>query len=68
MVVFEADGSNHSVTVDAEGTSTVVDLPMDGRYTFRIYFDYNNANYPTTAISKCENDTFIRRSKNSYLL
>ena len=61
VVVYETDGANHSVTVDAQSTSTVIDLPMDGRYTFWVYFDHNDEIFPAT--SKCENDTFIRRSR-----
>ena len=63
VIVYEANGTNHSVTVDAKSTSTVIDLPVDGQYTFRVYFNHSDENYPKTAISKCENNTFIRRSK-----
>lgn len=63
VIVYEANGANHSVTVDAKSTTTLIDLTRDGQYTFRVYFDHNNELFPKTAISKCENNTLIRRSK-----
>ena len=66
VIVYEANGVNHSCTVDVNSTTTLVDLPMDGQYTFWVYFDHNNEQFPITAISECKNDTFIRRSKISY--
>ena len=63
MIVYEANGVNDSRTVDAKSTTTLVDLPMDGQYTFWVYFDHNDEQFPITAISECKNDTFIRRSK-----
>ena len=62
VIIYEDSGTNHSVTVDAS-TTTLINLTRDGQYTFRVYFDHNKELYPKTAISKCENDTFIRRSK-----
>jgi hypothetical protein len=61
VIVYEASGTNYSRTVDARSTTTLVDLPMDGQYTFRVYF--NDTQFPVTAIAECKNDTFIRRSK-----
>lgn len=63
MIVYEANGVNDSRTVDAKSTTTLVDLPMDGQYTFWVYFDHIDEQFPITAISECKNDTFIRRSK-----
>lgn len=63
VIIYEANGVNHSRTVDAKSTTTLIDLPMDGQYTFWVYFDHNDEQFPITAISECKNDTFIRRSK-----
>ena len=63
VIVYEADGANHLVTVDAKSTTTLINLTRDGQYTFRVYFKHNDGQFPKTAISKCENDTLIRRSK-----
>ena len=60
VIVYEGDGANHSATVCMETTTLLIDLPRDGQYTFWVYLNHT---YPRTAIAKCENNTFIRRSK-----
>ncbi len=63
VIVYEASGTNYSRTVDATSTTTLIDLPMDGQYTFWVYFNHSDTQFPVTAIAECKNDTFIRRSK-----
>ena len=66
MIVYEAyNVTTYNVTVDAEITTTQVDLPKDAQYTFSVYYvhSHEDKSFQTTAIAQCENNTFIRRSK-----
>ena len=64
VIVYEAyNVTTYNVTVDAEITTTQVDLPKDAQYTFSVYYVHADESFQTTAIAQCENSTFIRRSK-----
>ena len=64
MIVCEANGTNHSLTVDVENSTALIDLPGDSQYSCSVYYAHGEKErFPRTAIAKCQNNTFIRRSK-----